>query len=211
MKKRSLALLLALLSVIFCSFSACGKAGEPTVIIASDGTIRCEVPAGWKDVSGQLNSVASIEAADIDADCYMVAIPELKDDFDIGLDLEGYNKIIIGNVTKMAKGAEVLETEATDINGNPAILTKVQGTVEGVDIMYWVCSVDFPQYYTQVMGWTLEGKAKKHEDAILSVIHSVTVQPENGNDGAENGGNENDDGNGNDEGGGVDDGNGLAG
>ena len=180
MKKRSLALLLALLCVVFSILSACGSAdGKTKEILASDGTIQCVVPDSWQDLEGQLNQVASLEVADVGTDCYMVAIPELKDDFDADLDLEGYNKIIIENVTNMAKDAEIVSSENIELGENPAILTKVKGTVEGVKIMYWVCSVEFPSYYTQVMGWTLSGKADKYEEQILSVVRSVTEISEN--------------------------------
>lgn len=175
MTKRSGALLLALLTVGLVSLMGCGgdDSGKTTTVKASDGTLQCEIPAGWADASGKLNAVASLEVADEGADRYMVVIPELKDDFDADLDLEGYNKIIVNNVTKMVENAETVSTEELQINGNDAILTQIKGTVEGVKITYWLCAEEFPERYAQIMGWTLSGKAAKSEKTIMSVIRSV--------------------------------------
>lgn len=178
MRERSVALVLALLTVVLCLSTACGAngPGKGAEIKAADGTLQCKVPDGWQDVSGKLNNKASLEVADLKSDRYMIAIPELKYDLDADLTLEGYSKIIVDNVLKTAKDAKIIGTEKTQVGGNDALLTKISASVENVKIMYWICCVEFPDKYTQILGWTLAGKEKKSEKTIRAVIDSVAEQ-----------------------------------
>jgi hypothetical protein len=180
MKKLIAVAMAALLAV--STFAGCGisKAEKNVTQTSTDGKYSVSIPSDWEDLSGQLNSVANLECGNLSKEQYLAAIPDSKVDFTGTFD--EYTDIIIGNIVSNVEGASEGERQSIDLNGNSAYLTEISGSVDNINITYWVYTVDCTDDYVQVLVWTLKSKADENKETLQNAAASFKETGNEAND-----------------------------
>ena len=153
---------------------AAGKDGE-TVFFSTGGEFCLTAGADWASMAGELHPEAELEIGSLAKDKYLIVIPESK--ADLSMALSDYTKIA-ADVT-MAKLENPLMTGpvATTVNGREAYLAKISGTVDGLNVYYWLYTVDCPDHLVQMVAWTLKSRKESYEADITSIVQSFRLAP----------------------------------
>lgn len=167
------------------AFSSCGMdTGEGGGSVDENGNItftstggEFQLAAGpdWQMMTGELHPEAELEIGSLAKDKYLIIIPESK--ADLSMPLSDYTKIA-ADVT-MAKLENPLMTGpvATTVNGREAYLAKISGTVDGLNVYYWLYTVDCPDHLVQMVAWTLKSRKESYEADITSIVQSFRLAP----------------------------------
>ena len=66
---------------------------------------------------------------------------------------------------------------ATTVNDRAAYQAKISGTVDGLNVYYWLYTIDCPDHFVQVVAWTLKSRKESYEDDIASIVQSFQLAP----------------------------------
>lgn len=167
--------------LFLCAVLGCGvfnqikksieEAQKPQVMTSTDGKCQVTVPGSWQKQT-TLNDVATIQAANLLGELYVIVIPESKEDIDKSVNLDFVTNVIRENLTKSINSTVFSEPVSVTINGMPAKQFEVSGEAENVKIKYLYAVVDAPQTYYQVVTWTLTSRFESNKDKLLEVINS---------------------------------------
>ncbi|MCI8335922.1 MAG: hypothetical protein HFI72_01965 [Peptococcaceae bacterium] len=184
-KKKSILVLCCVFLALSVLCSACGmdtgdgngaanKDGK-TTFTSTGGEFQLTVGPDWQMMTGQLHPEAELEIGSLSKDKYLIIIPELK--ADLSMELSDYTKIV-ADVT-MAKLQNPLMTEpvAITVGDRAAYLAKVSGTVDGLNVYYWLYTIDCPDHFVQVVAWTLKSRKESYEDDIAAIVQSFQLAP----------------------------------
>jgi hypothetical protein len=147
------------------------NAQKPQVIISSDGKCQITAPGGWQKQTS-LNDDASLQAANLRGELYVIVIPESKEGMDESVNLDLVTDAVKENLTKTVGGAIFSEPVSTVVNGLPAKQFEVSGEVEKLKVTYLYSIVDAPQSYYQVITWTLTPRFESSKGKLLEIINS---------------------------------------
>ncbi len=142
----------------------------PTVITASDGQSQVTVPASWQ-TSTELNAAAELQVSNPLQEQYLIVLTESKSDF-TEMDLETYTQIVLEGLAENVSGADITGPQSLTLNQQPALQYEVRGTVENLNVVYWLTVVEGTQNYYQVLTWTLASKAEANRPVFQQVIES---------------------------------------
>ena len=153
---------------------AAGKDGE-TVFFSTGGEFQVTAGPDWQMMAGELHPEAELEIGSLSKDKYLIIIPELK--ADLSMPLSDYTKIA-ADMT-MAKLEHPLMTGpvSVTINGREAYQSKISGTVDGLNVYYWLYTIDCPDHLVQVVAWTLKSRKESYEEEIASIVQSFQLAP----------------------------------
>lgn len=141
----------------------------PKVITATDGQSRITVPGGWRKMN-DLHDSAELQAGDESQNQYLVVLTENKADFD--LDLESYTDIVLDGLAEDVESVQISDARSLTINGHPALQYEVRGTVDNINVVYWLTSVEGTSNFYQVLGWTTQSKAEQNGPSLQKIIES---------------------------------------
>lgn len=102
---------------------------------------------------------------------YVIVLMEAKEGF-IDMDLSGYTDIVINQNASTLSDATISDTIETTVDGQNALLTELEGGMDGINIHYWFYTVENDAYFAQVIGWTLKSKTETNAADIKGVIES---------------------------------------
>ncbi len=166
--------LLTLLSLA-CAWAASTLADntERQTLYSTTGEIVLRVPAEMKP-QFDLNSEATIQAADPVQEIYVLVISEPKRDFPPGVSLTKYREAALDNIAKSTKAIKLGDAVQLKIHGHDAVQTSLTATVPGIDprITYLLTTIDSEQAFHQVLAWTLESLADKNLPEMKAITAS---------------------------------------
>ena len=140
----------------------------------TEGNLQVEVPSNW--VPLDLNDEAVIQVGNPAKEIYLIVIPEVKIDLH-GWNLDKHSKITMGNLLYLVDFPEISEPEIMKINGYDAIQYEIQGAADGINITYILTTVETPQYFNQILAWTLTSRYQKNKKTLKRAIESFQEVP----------------------------------
>ena len=162
-----------LFAVLGCSsiMDAINKGGTPQVMPSTDGTYQLTVPGNWSKQT-DLNTSATLQAANLRDELYVIVIKEGKSDFPKSADVDTVVNLARDSMQKTVVGAQASTPIPVNINGYPARLFDVSGTVSGVQAKYLYAVVETQGNFYQIMTWTLTSRFDAGKPKLQEVINS---------------------------------------
>jgi len=162
------------IALMICVVVACKQLqslARPTVLTSPDGKFQLTVPAGWIE-RPSLHATASIKAANLAQETYVIVITENKIDCASDMTLDKFT-----DVTRKAMLSKVSEGASTPplpvkINGNEGRQYALEGIVNNVKISYLVTAVETNENYHQIITWTLRSRIDQNQPMLLKVTES---------------------------------------
>jgi hypothetical protein len=147
------------------------NAQKPQVLTSTDGKCQITAPGSWQKQTS-LNDEATIQAANLRGELYVIVIPESKDGIDKSVNLDLVTGAVKENLTTTVSGATFTEPVSTTINGLPARQFEARGEVDKLKVTYLYAVVEAPESYYQVITWTLTPRFESNKGKLLEVINS---------------------------------------
>jgi hypothetical protein len=140
----------------------------------AEGNLQIEVPPHWGPMD--LNPEAAIQVGSLSEENYFIVIPEAKVDLH-GWNIDKHSKITLGNLLYLVDFPEISEPEILKINGHPAIQYEIHGGADGINITYILTTIETPEYYNQILAWTLTSRYQKNKKTLKRAIESLQEVP----------------------------------
>ncbi len=177
MKKFYLPLILLIVVLIT---GCASEEGEQTITI--ENRYKLTMPS-FLSKTEDLNEDASLQYQNLFKEFYLLVIDEPKsdlqgilDDYDLNdsytNDLDGYSNLIIDGVLNNLIDPTKSDMVETHINGLPARVTTITGTIEGIDILYTYGIYEGKELYYQVISWTEIEKQSKYQPKMDAIVQS---------------------------------------
>ena len=147
------------------------EAGKPQVMTSTDGTYQLTVPGNWTKQT-DLNSEATLQAANPREELYVIVIKEDKKDFPSSTTVDDIADFAKDNLRSSATDAIVSASVPATINGYTARKFDASGKVSGIEAKYIYAVVETRQAYYQVMTWSIASKYEKGKTKLQDVINS---------------------------------------
>ena len=130
-----------------------------------------------------LNQEASLEYMNAFMEFYVMVIDEPKSNIEKVLidyeladlypnNLKGYSELILDGLKQAVIVSQESDVVDTVINGLPARLLTINGTVEGIDIFYSLAYIEGKERYYQIFTWTLSEKETEYRDKMSTILYS---------------------------------------
>lgn len=142
---------------------------------SAGGEFQLTAGKEWQAMTGELHPEAELEIGSLAKDKYLILIPESK--IDLEMPLSDYTDIVCDITTEKLTDCLITEPTAITVNGWNAYLTKISGAIDGVNIYYWIYTVDCPDHLVQIVAWTLKSKKEAYEADIDAIVHSLVLTP----------------------------------
>ena len=165
----------ALFWMILCS-TGCSPAGgrSPTVFTSPDGRVSITAPAGWEKhtVPSRLGKIGIANTAQHG---WGEVIIENKSDLKDGLTVSGYAEIVLKKVGVRTTSEDRMVSEPTSvtINGYPALRYEIRATVQNTKFIYTRTFIETPEFFVQVMLWTIPSHLAKNQADFGSITDSL--------------------------------------
>src|SRR5260370_25663251 len=131
------------IALLVCVVVACKQLqnlARPTVLKSPDGKFQLTVPAGWQERPA-LNAQASIKAANLVQETYVILITENKSDFANDMTLDRFTDITRGAMVKRVAEGDASSSVPVTINGNEGRQYSLEGVVIDVKLSYLVTTL----------------------------------------------------------------------
>lgn len=158
-----------LASLVTVAVREANKKAETLVMVKSaDGRHSLSVPGNWKSLP-DLHDDACIKYGHKFREQYVIVIVENKED--LGLSLEDYAEMMVGDLKKNSGDNSPLEPESLTIGGLPALRHRVSGKVDNIMVTFHHTSVETPKSLCRVLCWSM----KKNEKEAKPVFDKVAA------------------------------------
>lgn len=168
--KKTVSILLCALLIIGLVSGCSGMENEKKkTIVGSDGLFSVQVPESWDDATGNLNSVASVEVANVRRECYFIAIGDYKESFS---DFDSFVSIMSQQIVDLYDLDDLGEKQTATVDGNEAVWYSFDVNYNGTVVTMWWYGVQTQNYYAQLVTWTMKEDAEKYGPTLQSVAES---------------------------------------
>jgi len=162
------------------SSTGCGPAGggSPTTFTSPDGRVSITAPAGWAKGTFKSN-LGKIRISNRAQHGYGEVIIESKADLKDGLNLSGYAQIILKLAAKTTSATgntedrTLSEPTSLTINGYPAMRYEIRATVQNTKFIYARTFVETPDFFVQVLMWTVPSHLTENQADFGSIVGSL--------------------------------------
>jgi hypothetical protein len=145
---------------------------KSVLVKSADGSISVSVPKGWNTKDTKLNSSAAIAVSNIVDGQFAVVLKQPKSDFADNFTLDDYmaelQKIMSSKLANPVSG----KISNVTINGYNTLTVDLSGTLNKIDLSYWVYVIEGKSDYYQIIGWTGINLAKQNKPIIEKVMNS---------------------------------------
>lgn len=167
-------------------FTACGMGtvgsnpGQKTkdgqgIFISTGGEFQLTAGEEWQAMTGELHPEAELEIGSLAKDKYLIVIPESK--ADLAMPLADYTNIVVDLTAAKLTNRLITDPAPTTINGRAAYVSKISGMVDGLNVYYWVYTIDCPDHLVQIIAWTLKSRKESYDADIAAVVQSFRLAP----------------------------------
>lgn len=158
--------------LLLCAFTlACSprESGPATrKLVSADGRFEITVPGGWKEEKN-LNDSADLQASHRPSEMYVVVLSEPKTDLD-EMTLEGHSKLTRQALIDGVKKPQVSPPFALKVGDMAALQYEIRGSMDGVNIVYLHTTAESPNFFHQILTWTVPSRFEKNKDTLQKVI-----------------------------------------
>lgn len=137
---------------------------------SDDGLLSLELPDDWKILTG-LHEDATLQAGNIFDEEYLVLLTDLKIDF--AGSLEEHTDVTSNAMLESMIDGEKSRAERIEINGLPAIRYEISGTIDNLRIDYIQTTVEAPDAFHQLLGWTIRSRRDTALPTISQAIQTA--------------------------------------
>jgi hypothetical protein len=165
---------LCAIALLVCIAGGCKRfqnLTHPTVLTSKDGKFQLTVPAGWQERSS-LSGIASIKAANLYQEAYVIVIEESKADFTGEMTLDKFTEITRNGMLKKVTEGDSTPPLPVTINGIPGKQYALEGVINNVKISYLVTAVETSSHFCQIVTWTLRSRIDQNQSVLLRVTNS---------------------------------------
>jgi PsbP len=145
--------------------------GETKVMTSTDGTYQLTVPGDWTTQT-DLNSLATLQAANPGEELYVIVIKESRAGFPKSTNLDAVTKVVRDNMKTTVTNAQISEPVSVNINGNNGKQFEVAGTISGLQAKYLYAVIETTGNFYQIMTWTLAPRFDANKTKLQNVINS---------------------------------------
>ena len=143
-------------------------------VLPLDGnSVSVRIPSHWT-LLNNLNDVAVFQAGNLRREEYVIAIRYSKIDYIGGL--EALSGIVVQEILENVDDSEVVSTEKIQISGSEAYQKEVSGILDNLKVLYLSTVFETPDYYYQIVGWTLQSRKEAAFPVIKEVVTSITFE-----------------------------------
>jgi len=153
--------------------------------VSIEDRFSIDIPGYLKSVDN-LNEDASLQYQNIWKQVFILVIEETKEEISEAIvenelsdiftnDFDGYSDLINTNYAYSIEDYTESNEIDTLLNGIPAKLKNLQGTIEGSEIYYGIGLYHIGNYYYQVVTWTLGSKKDEYHNVFNDMLHSVRI------------------------------------
>ncbi len=160
-----LTLLFFLPVIVSCSSHPGPKTKD---IVSANGKFRITVPGGWTEEK-TLNDSADLQASYKLSEMYVVVLSEPKQDLH-DMKLEDHSKLTREALMKGVQDAVVTGPKEMTVDGHPAVQYEIRGAVDHVNIVYLHTTVESPNYFHQILAWTVPSRFEQNQPTLQGVI-----------------------------------------
>lgn len=156
--------------VVIGALSLLGQRVEAdSVITAVDGQSRVTVPGGWREMD-DLHDEAELQVGSRVQNQYLIVLTE--DKADLAMDLETYADLVLGGLAEDIDEARVSDPRVLTVSGRPAVQYEVRGTIDGINVVYWLTGIEGTRNFFQVIAWTTQSKAEQNGPKLQTIVES---------------------------------------
>ncbi len=137
-------------------------------LVSADGHFEITVPSGWKEEK-KLNDSADLQASHRPSEMYFVVLSEPKVDLD-QMTLEGHSKLTRQALIDGVKNPQVSPPFAMKVGDLAALQYEIRGSMDGVNIVYLHTTAESPNYFHQILAWTVPSRFDKNKETLQKVI-----------------------------------------
>lgn len=154
-----------------------GNDAKPQTFEASGsyGSYSITAPKNWSVQKGELVEGAQLELGNKVKEQYLVVVREDKQD--VSMTFDEYAAAVRQNTEAALKNPQVGEPTDETIDGNKAVCLPISGTVEALNIQYWIYTVDYDDAYIRIITWTLQSKAEESRQIFRNAAVSLHIEP----------------------------------
>lgn len=156
-------------------FSSCKKETAFNEITINN-SYSIAIPEYLTATSG-MHANASAQYLNEEKEVYLLVIDEVKEDmeaYDLDYDLDTYYKNIVSTPFKdFIKGGKISIPGRQEINGSKALITEIEGEIDGVLIFYKLAVIETEKKFYQIVTWTKANQKETYEKDMLKIIESV--------------------------------------
>jgi hypothetical protein len=163
---------------------SCSPLQAQNAVASADSLLIASVPNHWTDL--ELNEAASLQLGDPSEDVYFMAFNESKVDL-YGWNLERHSRITLAQLLISVDFPEVTGPFEAQVAGLDAVQYVLRGVIQGTRIVYLHTTVDGPDAFTQLLGWTSASRWSRKETTFRQILESVEFRsgtPGSASDGA---------------------------
>ncbi len=123
---------------------------------------------------GDLNDEASIQAANLFRELYVIVISEPKQDELSELTLAEFDDVVVSNMLGSLERANATSPKSVKIHGLDGLRRTIRGHMPGekLDVGYVVTTVESADSFHQVIGWTLANRLDKYQATLERIADS---------------------------------------
>lgn len=135
----------------------------------ADDKFQVNVPDDWGILA--LNDAADIQVGNEYKEQYFILISEDKTDF-YGWNLQKHSYVTLGNLVGGLNDPKVKGPFDLKVNDNPAIQYEIEGSTQGLRIVYLHTTVETDSAFNQLLAWTLRSKYNENKQILQDVINT---------------------------------------
>ena len=139
-------------------------------IVSADGESRLVVPKDWSELK-DLNEAAELQAGNRAKEQYVMVLSEKKADF-TDMTLQKHHQLTREAMMKKMANPVAAETVDLIVDGHPALQEEINGTQEGVNIVFLHTTIDGDKSFHQILAWTSKSRWPKLKETLEEVTRS---------------------------------------
>ena len=145
-------------------------------VVSDDGRFRMRVPSSWVETD-RLVEGAELQAEHESEELYVVVQMLPAVDFEPSLDLEGFARLAREGILESLENGR-LRSGPVDlvIGGRPAIQVELEGSTDGVRIVYVYTTMEVREGFVEVIAWTIPSLIDDTRPLLQSITGSIRVQ-----------------------------------
>ena len=173
--------------ILILSFVGCGST-KSTVSASSsdtkkvaltdfkseDGKLQISAPKSWKSLAElkKVNPRLSVGIGDKAKETYTSVISESKENVTKDFTLDKYYSLVTEQLKTQIKNGEITDTKDVTVNGCKGKTFILKGEVNNIKITYLYALIDSPNYYSQVLTWSLSSSFEKNKTTLSDIINT---------------------------------------
>ena len=145
------------------------KADETFALTSSDGQYQLTLPGDWSDAGNTLNDQAILAACNLQQEKYVVVIAESRADFYEDVTVQDYMELLVEQMGLSIQDMRETPMGEVSVGGRTGYLSRLDGTIDGYEVTYWLTCVETSSDFVQITGWTLQSMADEYQREFYEI------------------------------------------